>query len=250
MPLIVCHGLKGGAGITFIASHLAMALSESGADVTVLTVAARNTLPLHFGLQPALTLPSLFAPAEDAVLAGGINLCSHLPALDDPDFVPVLGEMGYLETGMDKVMVIDVPASEYTFARRIVPHASASVCVLNAAPDTLALMPQLLDEASPENIAATTFVINALDETRRLSRHSAAFIRELVGTRLLGRVRLDEAVPEAIAMLQPLSKYAPSSAALADVRAISAAVIPALDTPGRPWVARGAHPSSSASRAA
>lgn len=250
MPVIVCHSLKGGAGTSFMAAHVAMGLSEAGADVTVLTVAKRDTLPLHFGLQPALTLPSLFAPAEDAVLVSGINLRSLTKAVDDPDFVPTLGDLGFLETGQDKVMVIDVPASEFAFARRIVPHASANLCVLNAAPDTLALMPQVLDEASPENIAATSFVINALDETRRLSRHTAAFIRELVGARLLGRVRLDESVPEAIAMLQPLAKYAPSSAALADVKAVAEALIPSLETPGRPWVARGAQAASSPSRAA
>jgi cellulose biosynthesis protein BcsQ len=256
MPVIVTHGLKGGAGTTFIAAHIAMALSEAGADVTVLTTTQRDTMPLHFGLQPAMSLPSLFAPAEDAVLAAGIDLRSLTTAPEDNDFVPALRDLGFLETGQDKVMVIDVPASEFAFARRVVPHASANVCVINAAPDTLALMPQVLDEASPENIAATSFVINALDETRRLSRHSSAFIRELVGARLLGRVRLDESVPEAIAMLQPLGKYAPSSAALADVKMIGAALVPALETPGRPWVARGSNPaasshsSSSPSRAA
>jgi chromosome partitioning protein len=239
MAVIVCHGLKGGAGTTFMAAHLAMALSEAGAEVTVLTTAQRDTLPLHFGLQPALTLPSLFAPAEDAVLASGINLRSYHKAPEDPDFVPTLLDMGYLETGTERAMVIDVPAGEFAFARRIVPHASANLCVLNAAPDTLALLPQVLDTASPETIARTTFAINALDETRRLSRHAAAFIRELVGARLAGRVRLDESVPEAIAMLQPLARYAPSSAALVDVRAIGAAMLPALDNPGRPWVARG-----------
>ncbi|MFD2134881.1 cellulose synthase operon protein YhjQ/BcsQ [Novosphingobium resinovorum] len=252
---MVTHGLKGGAGTTFIAAHIAMALSEAGADVTVLTTTQRDTMPLHFGLQPAMSLPSLFAP-EDAVLAAGIDLRSLTTAPEDNDFVPALRDLGFLETGQDKVMVIDVPASEFAFARRVVPHASANVCVINAAPDTLALMPQVLDEASPENIASTSFVINALDETRRLSRHSSAFIRELVGARLLGRVRLDESVPEAIAMLQPLGKYAPSSAALADVKMIGTALVPALETPGRPWVARGSNPaasshsSSSPSRAA
>ncbi|AXB75305.1 cellulose synthase operon protein YhjQ/BcsQ [Novosphingobium sp. P6W] len=250
MAVIVCHGLKGGAGITFVAAHLAMTLSEAGAEVTVLSVAQRDTLPLHFGLQPALTLPSLFAPAEDAVLASGINLRSHTRATDDADFVPTLHDLGYLEAGPDRVMVIDVPASEFAFARRIIPHSSANLCVLNAAPDTLALLPQVLGDASAETIARTTFAINALDETRRLSRHSAAFIRELVGPRLIGRIRLDEAVPEAIAMLQPLARYAPSSAALADVRAIGAAMVPALETPGRPWVARGDLAAPSSSRAA
>ncbi|KMS52692.1 ATPase [Novosphingobium barchaimii LL02] len=250
MAVIVCHGLKGGAGITFAAAHLAMTLSEAGAEVTVLSVAQRDTLPLHFGLQPALTLPSLFAPAEDAVLASGINLRSHTKAVDDADFVPTLLDLGYFEAGPDRVMVIDVPASEFAFARRIIPHSSANLCVLNAAPDTLALLPQVLGDASAETIARTTFAINALDETRRLSRHSAAFIRELVGPRLIGRIRLDEAVPEAIAMLQPLARYAPSSAALADVRAIGAAMVPALETPGRPWVARGEIAAASSSRAA
>ncbi|MYL96498.1 ATPase [Novosphingobium sp. FGD1] len=250
MAVIVCHGLKGGAGITFIAAHVAMALSEAGAEVTVLTVAERDTMLLHFGLQPALTLPSLFAPAEDAVLAGGINLRSHVHAIDDPDFMPTLQDLGYLGTGLDRVMVIDVPASEFHFARRVIPHASANLCVLNAAPDTLALLPQALGEASAETIARTTFAINALDETRRLSRHSAAFIRELIGARQLGRVRLDESVPEAMAMLQPLARYAPTSAALSDVRAIGAALVPALETPGRPWVSRGTTGAASASRAA
>lgn len=250
MAVIVCHGLKGGAGTTFMAAHLAMALSEAGAEVTVLTLSQRDTMPLHFGLQPALTLPSLFAPAEDAVLASGINLRSYPGGVGDSDFVPTLLDLGYLEAGHDRTMVIDVPANEFAFARRVVPHASANLCVLNAAPDTLALLPQVLDEASAENIARTSFAINALDETRRLSRHAAAFIRELVGPRLMGRIRLDESVPEAIAMLQPLARYAASSAALADARAIGAAMAPALETAGRPWTARGVPAAQSPSRAA
>ncbi|EIZ78059.1 putative ATPase [Novosphingobium sp. Rr 2-17] len=250
MAVIVCHSVKGGAGVTFVAAHLAMSLSEAGAEVTVLTVAHRDTLPLHFGLPPALTLPSIFAPAEDAVVAAGIDLRSHLRASDDPDFVPALRDMGYFETGHDRVMVIDVPAGNIALAQALIPHSSGHLCVLNAAPDSLAMMPQALDEASFENIARTSFVINGLDETRRLSRHSAAFLRELVGPRLLGRVRLDEAVPEAIASLQPLSKYAPSSAALADIRAVGAAMVPALENPGRPWVARESQADSTASRAA
>lgn len=249
MPVIVSHALTGGAGGTFLASHVAMALNEAGAEVTVLTVAGRDTLPLHFGLQPALTLPALFAPAQDAVVAGGVDLRSLTRAAEDPDFIPMLSELGYLAAGMKKVMVIDIPASEYAFARRVIPHASAHLCVLNAAPDTVALLPRVLDEATPEAVAATSFVINAVDETRRLARHTSAFIRELMGPRLIGRVRLDESVLEAIAMLQPLAKYAPSSAALADARAIGAALLPALETAGRPWVER-ADRSASTSLAA
>lgn len=251
MAVVVCHGLKGGAGVTFMAAQVAMGLSEGGADVTVLTIAPRDTLPLHFGLPPTTTLPSLFAPAQDAVLANGINLRSHRAAAEDADFVPALQDLGFLGTGTDQVMVIDAPAGDFSLVRRIVQYANANLCVLNAAPDTLALMPQVLEEAAASDILRTTFAINALDETRRFSRHAAAFIRELVGPKLIGRVRQDESVPEAIAMLQPLARYAPSSVALADARAISAALAPALETPGQPWTAPAAHTlGPSASRAA
>ena len=77
MPVILCHGPKGGTGTTFVAAHLAMGLSAEGADVTVLTFAARDTMPLHFGLSQAISLPSLTAPADEAVLVGGINSVSY-----------------------------------------------------------------------------------------------------------------------------------------------------------------------------
>ena len=229
MALIVCHGPKGGSGTTFISAHLAIGLAEAGADVTVLTIAARDTMPLHFGLPPSLAVPSLTAPSEDGVDAGGVDLRQYRDAAEDPDFVPMLRELGYLDQGRERVMVIDVPAGEHRFAQRLVPNACAHVCPIHAQPDTLALLPQVFEDAGEASLAQTAIVINALDETRRLSRHGAAFIRELVENRLVGRVRLDESVPEAIAMLQPLARYAPASAALADVRKVAAAIVPTIE---------------------
>lgn len=220
MAIILCHSVKGGAGTTFVAAHLAHSMVQTGAEVSVLSVTPRDTLPFHFGLPPSVTLPSIFAPADAAVIVSGIKLCSYLEAADDPDFLTKLRDDGYLEPGLDRVMVLDVPALHFQLARRVIPVASAFICMLNAGPDTLALMPRVLEEADPRSVDRSAFVINALDETRRLARHNAAFLRELLGDRLLGRIRLDEAVPEAIAMLQPLQRYAPSCSALADVEAV------------------------------
>ncbi|MCJ2184864.1 ATPase [Novosphingobium sp. 1949] len=245
MALIVCHSPKGGTGTSFLSAHLALGLADAGADVTVVTVAGRDTLALHFGLPPATTLNALGGPSEDAVVVSGIDL-RHMPkAPVDPDFMPMLGDLGYLEPGTGRVMVLDVPSNEFAFARRMTNQACAHLCPLDAAPDTLALLPQMFAEAGKGGLAHTSFVINRLDDTRRLARHNAAFIRELCGQRLIGRIRLDESVPEAIAMLQPLARYAPSSAALADVRRIVDIVRPALDNPVPAWIA----PTSS-SRAA
>jgi len=237
MPMIVCHGPKGGTGNTFVAAHLAMGLSAQGADVTVVSVAARDSLPLHFGLSPATSLPAITAPADEAVLVGGINLRSWRRAAEDLDFVPMLNELGYFQPGKERVLVVDVPSGDTRLARRLIEHACAHVCTINAQPDTLALLPQVFGEAGPEGLARTAFVINALDETRRLGRHGAAFIRELAGQRLIGRIRMDEAVPEAIATLQMLGRYAPASVALADVKQIAEAIARTLDSTTNSWVA-------------
>ncbi len=245
MPLIVCHSPKGGTGNTFVAAHLALGLSEAGADVTVLSLSANDTLALHFGLPPSTRLGALRGPSEDAVVVSGIDLCHMAGAASNPDFVPMLEDLGFLSPGRERVMILDIPSGQDVFAERMTNHACAHLCTLDAAPDTLALLPPMFAHAGKGGLSRTSFVINRLDDTRRLSRHNAAFVRELLGPRLIGRIRLDEAVPESIAMLQTLARYAPSSAALADVRRIVEPLLPTLDISVNAWLgtgpAQGAH---------
>lgn len=231
MAVIVCHGPKGGSGATFLSAHIAMALGETGRDVAAVSFSRHDTLGLHFGLPPALTLPDLAVPADEAVVANGVDLRRCTKAPRDGDFLTMLRELGWLDATDERLMVLDVPSNETDFAQRLIAEATLHVCPLRTLPDSLALLPQVLDEARGSR--RSTFVLTALDETRRLSRHGAAFARELLGDRILGRVRLDESVPEAIAMLQPLAKYAPSSAALADVRAVAAKIAEELEAAQR-----------------
>lgn len=230
MPLVLCHSPKGGVGTTFLAAHLAMGLAEldgdrdadqagvHASDVALMTLSAHDLTPLHFGLGPAQRLPSLAEPAEAAVLASGIGLFCEPAALDDADFLPRLEDAGYLAVGSDRTLVIDVPTGQNRFARKLMAHAALHVCPLTASPDCLALLPQLLDQAGDFGPRRTAYVFGKLNETRRLARHVAAFAHEVLGERLIAKIRSDEAVPEALAMLQPLSRYAPASAALADAR--------------------------------
>lgn len=235
MPMILCHSPKGGVGTTFLAAHLAMGLSESAAmegvgdDVVLMTLSPHDLTPLHFGLPPAQRLPSLDAPAEASVLAGGIDLRCEPHAARDGDFLPRLNDAGFLSAAGDRTLVIDVPTGERTLARRLMPHATIHLCPLNASPDCLALLPQVLDEAGEGGARRTAYVMGKLDETRRLARHVAAFAREVLGERLVAKIRNDQAVPEALAMLQLLSRYAPASAALADVRLASQAIATILN---------------------
>ena len=227
MPLIVCHAPKGGAGTTFLAAHLAMTLAEAGADVTVLTHCELDPLALHFGLPSAESLPPLHAPADRAVVVGGIDLRSAAGAADPAGFVQQLEAAGVLSPDDTRVLIVDLPASERAVAQRLAPLAQLQVCPLVAAPDCLALLPRLFETAG--DLSRTLFVIGLHDETRRFARHAAAFIRELAGSRLVGSIRRDEAVVDALAMLQPLARYAPASAALADVQAVTQAIARRLE---------------------
>ncbi|MBB4858032.1 cellulose biosynthesis protein BcsQ [Novosphingobium chloroacetimidivorans] len=232
MALVLCHSLKGGVGATFLAAHLAMGLSQlegsdgvasprGSGDVALMTTSTSDLTPLHLGLPPAQRLPSMGSLAEASVLVNGINLYCEPNALADADFLPRLEDAGYLSAASNRTLVIDVPAGERMLARRLMAHATVHVCPLMASPDCLALLPQLLDEAGDWGAARTAYVIGKLDETRKLARHVAAFAREVLGDRLIGKIRNDQAVPEALAMLQLLSRYAPASAALADARLIA-----------------------------
>ncbi|WP_260926364.1 cellulose synthase operon protein YhjQ/BcsQ [Novosphingobium sp. 9] len=232
MALIVCHSPKGGTGTTFVAAHLAQGLVAQGAEVTVLTTATFDPLPLHFALPPATRLPSLLAPADQAVVVNGIDLRKMTRAEHEPDFAAMIGDLGFLEAGNERVMIVDVPSGQLGFARSLLEIAQLHLCTLTAAPECLSMIPRLIDGEDGVWGAQSMLVLNRLDETRRLSRHSAAFLRELAGSRLLGRVRLDEAVPEAGAMLQPLDRYAPTSAALTDLVQIAQAVGVRLEAEG------------------
>lgn len=235
MALVVCHSPKGGTGTTFVAAHLAMGLAERGADVTLLTVNPADTMALHFGVDPATQLPSLDG---QALVVSTVSLRSHVGADTDPSFVRTLSELAFLNPRSERCLVVDVPSGCSEFAKTLQGHAAAVVCPLSVAPDCIALLPALIEQIGADQLARTFFAINGLDETRRLARHGSTFLGELLGARLIARIRRDEAVPEAIAMLQPLARYAPSSIALADVKAIAnevyGAIAPRADAAGSP----------------
>jgi cellulose biosynthesis protein BcsQ len=226
MAVILCQGLKGGTGTTFVAAHLAMALTAQGVEATLLAAGTAETTGLHFGLPPSTPLPSLTS-AEPAVVVGGVALLRHADPAADARFEARLHDLA--EGGStDRLILLDLPPRDTALLARLAPHADAIVRPLHASPDCLALLPGLSAQSGVAVLARTLFIINAIDETRRLSRHCAKFLGELAGDRVLGNIRLDEAVPEAIAMLKPLSRYAPSSVALADAGTVAGRLVERL----------------------
>lgn len=210
MPLVLCHSPKGGAGTSFVAAQLALAFAARGRSVTALGLGAIDGLSLHCGMPPSFRAPPLLA---EGAPAPGIDLRHDSAAAARADLPALLARLGLLSD--ERMLVVDLPSGSAELARLLEPIASVSLCILAPSPDCAAMLPQLAAEAQG------LFVVNGLDETRRIYRHCAAFMREVLGERLIGRIRGDIAVDEAQAMLLPLARHAFASEALADVNVLA-----------------------------
>ncbi len=224
MPLILCHSPKGGVGTTFIAAHIAMLLAARGHEVTALDFTYQDSLKLFFGLLPAQPLPDMTDQLADAIVVSGVELLSAYQHGRRPAFREQLSRPGALPFGGEKVLIADVAAGDRDMKELLLPHASLHICTLHPRPGSLAALPKVQPGTPTIELPRTVFVLNHLDDTYRLSRHSHVFLHELVGDKLIGTVRRDEAVNEAAALFEPLARFAPASVALADLHKLAVTV--------------------------
>jgi len=219
MALVIVHGLRGGVGTTSLVANIAMGMAQSGQSVTVLDMAARSTMGLHFGLGPADRLPKFDAPSQENLVIHGVTLRDACAIAHSGDLADGLaaGEIGF---DGDMLYIADIASADAALAERLRGHAALDLCVMAPSGECLIGLPEAFDCAGPN----TAFALNKADDTRKLSRHAAVFTRELLGDRLLATVRADEAVAETAAMMQPLARHAPASAALHDINALGLAI--------------------------
>lgn len=224
MALILVQGLRGGVGSTFIAANLAIGLAQAGRDVSAIDFAVKGTLPLHFGLALDHAVAEVGGnPLEDTSPLG-VALRRAGGFAHDGRLAEAIAA-GNLGIGGSAIAIADLSSTDAATRAALLPHAALDIRVLTATAESLSALPAVLDDADDR----TCYLINLADDTRRFGRHTAGFLRELLGERLLGSIRRDEAVIEAGAMLQPLSKYAPSSASLKDVQSLVQDLVPRLD---------------------
>jgi hypothetical protein len=122
------------------------------------------------------------------------------------------------------VVIADVASADMELKQRLLPHAALHLCTLMPRPASLAALAKIDPGTATIDLVGTAFVLNHVDDTRRLSRHSKIFLSELFGDGLVAAVRRDEAVNEALASFQSIARYAPHSVVLPDLRAMAAAV--------------------------
>jgi len=117
-----------------------------------------------------------------------------------------------------------VAAGDRDMKELLLPHALLQICTLLPQPTSLASLTKVQAGTPLLELPSTLFILNQLDDTHRFARHTHMFLRELLGERLIGTIRRDEAVNEAAAMFEPIGKYAPASAALSDVAIVARSI--------------------------
>ena len=215
MALIQIYSPKGGTGTTTIAANLALLLAGLGRDVTAIDFARQGSLKLHFGVKPDQKLNIAGKHGSEAQVVGGVRLLAHDPLDGDEPANAIAGLCGG-----EQLVIADIAAGDSATFTALLPHASLHLCPLMADAASLAVLPQItggkpLTTALPAQ--NSFFILNQVDERRRLARDTTRFMGATIGDRLIGSIRRDEAVSEALAMMEPIAKYAPTSAAAADI---------------------------------
>jgi chromosome partitioning protein len=224
MTLILVHSPKGGVGSTFIAAQLALGLAQRGQEVAAIDCTYQDSLKLHFGLRPSQSLANVGEGEAGALVVSGVALMNGHALSRNGKFRDDPASVEATLFPQSRVTIVDVAAGDRDLKDRLMPFATLHVCVLMPTPAALSVLPRI--EAGTPAVALTrsVFVLNQTDDRLRLSRHTQKFVRELFHGALIGTVRRDEAVNEALAMFEQIPRFAPASIVLADLAALIDAV--------------------------
>ena len=224
MSLIVCHSAKGGVGTTFIAAQLALRIAKRGHAVTAIDFTYQDSLKLHFGLLPKQTLPSLAQGSSQPLAIADVELFHAYKERREAGFFESLERNG-LPVAEDRFLIVDVSANDRQLFDVLYPLADLHIAAMLPDPASLASLTRLHGDSPITGMDCTALVLNQLDDRRKLSRHSHRFVKELFADQLIGTIRRDEGVAEALAMFETLEKAAPHSVAPADLELLTEAVL-------------------------
>jgi cellulose biosynthesis protein BcsQ len=224
MALILMNSSKGGVGNSFLTAQLALHLAGRGHDVTAIDFTYQDALKMHFGFAPEQRVPELGCEVSEGLVAFGISLKQGHAVARNEEFRERIAAGALIPTQPHAVTIVDVASEDRALIEILGAHCALHVCTLTPTASALATLPKLGEDRPVVAQDRMVFVLNQLDDRYRLSRHSTAFLRDILGEQLIARVRRDEAVNEALARFEPISKYAPHSATLPDLALFAAAV--------------------------
>jgi len=224
MSLVICYAAKGGVGTTFLAAQLALGAARRGRQVTAVDLTGQDSLKLHFGLLPNQSLPDFASSSREMMAIADVNLIGASAPQQKKMLRDRAQDGAFAEDDLH-VVIADIASGDRDLFDALIPYADLNLSALLPDPASLASLTQLARDVSISKMKKTAFVLNQLDDRRKLSRHTHRFVQEIFGEQLIATVRRDEAVLEALANFETLSKGAPQSVVLPDLEKLTDAVL-------------------------
>ena len=222
--LILVHSPKGGSGVSFLTAALAGTLAKRGHPVAAVDFTFQDALKLYLGLMPTQPVIQMDARGAESMLVAGVELMNGHAFSREKAFVDSIRAGDSPLLAKDRIIFADIASEDHALRHFLMDYATLHVCPILPRPASLATLAKVEPGTPVVALKKTVFVLNQIDDRRRLSRHTHSFVQELVGEKLLGTLRYDEAINDALAMFQPLSKFAPSSALIPDIERLTDAL--------------------------
>lgn len=222
--LILVHSPKGGSGSSFLAASLAITLAKRNVQVAAIDFTFQDSLKLYLGLLPHQPVLEMGTHSGEAMVVGGVEVMNGHAFSRQKGFVDSVKSGDSLLFDKERIVFADIGSENHELRQFLMPHAALHICPILPRPASLTTLAKVSPGEPTVELEKTVFVLNQRDDRRQLSRHTHSFIRELMGDKLLGTVRYDEAINDALAMFQPLEKFAPSSVLINDIEALTDAL--------------------------
>jgi cellulose biosynthesis protein BcsQ len=206
MIRVAVTGLCGGQGVTTLLAGLAQAAALAGLDVVCIDPDDQGLLAYHLGM---VSLADEGEPRKSE---------AHITHQAGQD---------WSTAKQADVVLFDLARSRPDLRDAVLGEADAVLLVMSASATSLAMAP-----AAKAFLAQgdNRFVLINRDDVRLpLKQAAGAYLAEQFKDRLVGRVRHDEAVEEAVATLESLSAVAPHSAAWTEMRSAFVTLLNRMD---------------------
>lgn len=194
MIKVVVTALKGGVGVTALVSGFAQAAAQQDLGVQCVDADEQGTLKYHLGLVGLAT--------GEQTESGALRIKVGSP------------ETAYEASG--NLTLWDLPRTNDQVRNDALVGTDAVVLVVSASATSVTMAPAIkrfLSEGENRYL-----LINFDDSRIPLKRAAADYLTKNFRDRIIGRVRQDETVEEAVANLEMISTSAPYSAAWGDMR--------------------------------